>query len=230
MVNSKKGFGYWLWKPTIIMKRLSEIPSGDILLYLDAGCELNLMDKQPRDRISWYFNLARQHGSLAMQLIDLPEKGVFPIEFRYSKASLIQSLNPSNETLSENQLMATAMWFANTDNNKKFLVRWEEVAVSQNYSLLTDDLLQDGNDDFVGHRHDQSIFSILYKEFGMFFIPDETDWKPNWTGKGSVYPIWAMRNRTGVSKGVMRVPDLLDRIVLRVETFTKALRLKWKTK
>jgi hypothetical protein len=226
MLNSKKGFGYWLWKPTIIAKRLGEIPPNDVLLYLDAGCELNLVDKEPRARISWYFNLARQHGSLAMQLTDLPEKGIFPTESRYSKASLIQWINPSNETLSENQLMATAMWFAHTDVNKEFLIRWEEVAVSQNYSLLTDDLLQDENDDFIGHRHDQSIFSLLYKESRMFFIPDETNWKPNWKEKGSFYPIWAMRNRTGVSRGVMRVPDLIDRVVLRVEVFINALRLK----
>lgn len=226
MVNSKKGFGYWLWKPTIILKRLSEIPSGDILLYLDAGCELNLLSKEPRDRLAWYFKLVTQHGSLAMQLNDVPEIGLYPTENRFSKDSLIQAMKPSAENLSENQLMATVMLFTNNDVNQEFLKRWGGVAVSQNYSLLTDDLRPDQNAGFVGHRHDQSIFSILYKESGMFYIRDETNWKPDWMGEGSIYPIWAMRNRTGISKGVMRIPDYVDRAVLRLEIFAKALKRK----
>jgi hypothetical protein len=226
MINSEKGFGYWLWKPIIILKRLREIPPGDILLYLDAGCELNLLSEEPRGRISMYFNLVRQHGSLAMKLNDEPEKGVYPTELRYSKSALIQSIKPSAETLSENQLMATVMLLTNNEVNQEFVKKWGDVAASENYSLLMDDQRHHQDKDFIGHRHDQSIFSILYKESGMFYIPDETNWKPDWLGEGSIYPIWAMRNRTGVSKGVMKVPDFIDRVALRLEKLTKALKLK----
>lgn len=226
MIDSEKGFGYWLWKPIIILERLSEIPPGDILLYLDAGCELNLLSKEPRGRISMYFNLVRQNGSLAMQLNDVPEKGVYPTERRYSKASLIQSIKPSAETLSENQLMATVMFLTNNEANQEFVKRWGDVAVSKKYSLLIDDPRQHQDKDFIEHRHDQSIFSLLYKESGMFYIPDETNWKPDWLGEGSIYPIWAMRNRSGISKGVMKVPDFIDRAAFRLETLTKVLKLK----
>ena len=222
MVNSEKGFGYWLWKPIIIQQRLDEISSNDVLVYLDAGCELNLLNKEPRDRIQYYFNLARQHGSLAMQLRGMSEKGIFPTESRYSKGALISSLRPSAKTLTENQLMATMMMFQKNDTNQVFLKKWLELAVSCNYALLTDDLNQVYDDGFVGHRHDQSIFSILYKELGKFHIPDETYWKPDWNIRGSDYPIWAMRNRTGISKGVMKVPDILDRSISRLN-FAKEL-------
>lgn len=226
MVSSEKGFGYWLWKPIIIQQRLNEIPSNDVLVYLDAGCELNLLNEEPRDRIQYYFNLARQHGSLAMQLREMSEKGIFPTESRYSKAALISSLRPSVKTLTENQLMATMMMFQNNNTNQVFLKKWLELAVSCNYTLLTDDLNQVYDDGFIGHRHDQSIFSILYKEMGNRYILDETDWKPDWSTKGAEYPIWAMRNRTGASKGVMKVPDLIDRVILRLPIFRKVLKLK----
>ena len=35
------GFGRWLWKPYIILKRLSELEEDEILLYMDVGSHLN---------------------------------------------------------------------------------------------------------------------------------------------------------------------------------------------
>ena len=36
-----RGFGYWVWKPHIILQVLSIINEGDILQYTDIGCHLN---------------------------------------------------------------------------------------------------------------------------------------------------------------------------------------------
>jgi hypothetical protein len=36
-----RGFGYWMWKPEIILRTLERIPEGEVLLYMDAGCHLN---------------------------------------------------------------------------------------------------------------------------------------------------------------------------------------------
>jgi hypothetical protein len=40
-----RGHGYWLWKPYIIKKTMENMNDGDILLYLDCGCELNFKIK-----------------------------------------------------------------------------------------------------------------------------------------------------------------------------------------
>jgi hypothetical protein len=210
-LNSKKGFGYWLWKPIIIEARLREIPSNEILLYIDAGCELNLLGDAARRKFDQYSRLVRQYGSLAMQMRELKEKGFFPSEQRYSKASLISAVKPSEETMTERQLLAGILFFRNDAKNHNFLQKWIELATRDNYSLLADDHGPIESDEFISHRHDQSIFSLLYKESGGYYIPDETDWKPDWRILGADYPIWAMRNRTGISMGVMKVPDLIDR-------------------
>ncbi|WP_199104594.1 hypothetical protein, partial [Aquitalea sp. ASV11] len=36
-----RGFGYWCWKPQIILQTLNKMKDGDILQYTDAGCHLN---------------------------------------------------------------------------------------------------------------------------------------------------------------------------------------------
>ena len=226
MLSTGKGFGYWLWKPIILEQRLNEIPLNDVLVYVDAGCELNLLSKEPRDRIQNYFELAKQHGSLAMQMIEDKEKGFFPTEQSYSKASLIAAIQPSENTIAEMQLLAGIIFLKNDSQNQEFLKMWLDTASQDNYFLLTDSLNLNESPQFIAHRHDQSIFSLLYKELGKYYIPDETNWRPDWSAKGAAYPIWAMRNRSGVSKGVMKVPDLIDRVILRLSIFRKVLKLK----
>ena len=39
-LDGTRGYGYWSWKPFIISKTLEKIDEGDILLYIDIGCEL----------------------------------------------------------------------------------------------------------------------------------------------------------------------------------------------
>lgn len=41
-IEDIKGGGYWLWKPYFLYKTFNEMDDGDILLYLDAWCELNI--------------------------------------------------------------------------------------------------------------------------------------------------------------------------------------------
>lgn len=36
-----RGFGYWIWKPQILLQCLQQMEYGDILLYTDAGCHIN---------------------------------------------------------------------------------------------------------------------------------------------------------------------------------------------
>ena len=37
ILSMKRGFGYWLWKPYIIIEELKKIQPDEILLYLDSG-------------------------------------------------------------------------------------------------------------------------------------------------------------------------------------------------
>jgi len=39
--NNPKGHGYWIWKSYLTLKTLHEMNDGDILVYADAGCEIN---------------------------------------------------------------------------------------------------------------------------------------------------------------------------------------------
>lgn len=41
----KRGFGFWIWKPFVIQKRLNQIPDGDFLVYADQGFHIQSSGK-----------------------------------------------------------------------------------------------------------------------------------------------------------------------------------------
>ena len=51
-----RGGGYWIWKPYIISKMLEQINENDILVYIDAGCHINIT-KESKQRFNEYINM-----------------------------------------------------------------------------------------------------------------------------------------------------------------------------
>ena len=69
LILGSKGYGYWCWKPEIIMNIMDKIKDGDCLLYIDAGCHLNIHGKK---RLLEYFNLIKNQdkGIIAFQAVE----------------------------------------------------------------------------------------------------------------------------------------------------------------
>ena len=44
--QNKRGYGYWIWKPYLIKKMMAQMNDGDKLIYLDAGCEIDIRKKE----------------------------------------------------------------------------------------------------------------------------------------------------------------------------------------
>ena len=42
ILSNPRGYGYMIWKPYIIQKTMNSMKDGDVLLYLDCGCELDV--------------------------------------------------------------------------------------------------------------------------------------------------------------------------------------------
>lgn len=42
LVKGSRGFGYWCWKPQVVLQNLNKMRENDILIYMDAGCHLNI--------------------------------------------------------------------------------------------------------------------------------------------------------------------------------------------
>jgi len=200
IANNFRGYGYWIWKPYLIYKRLNELPDGSGLLYLDAGCQLNYGSLMSRARMRYYKYLASKYGSLAWRLQpsfgwpnDLSEKA-------WSKKELLDKFDLSDSDLGSNQIQASLMFLIKNQENLEFCRNWLQTCTQDNYRLLKDENSGSNYPEYQEHRHDQSIFSCMYKEQNRKVLNDQTWFAPNWRKEGSGFPIWTIRNRSGLTK------------------------------
>jgi hypothetical protein len=178
VTNNKRGYGYWLWKPYIIKKHMKNMNNGDILLYSDCGCEINIMKKQ-----------------FLLELLDkINENEIINNrgynERHFNKRDLLLKLDMDKEEyLNMYQNEATVILFIINNNTRKFVNEWYDISISDNYHNINDSQSIEKNyNEFIEHRHDQSIFSLLLKKYK---IKDDVDMSK---------AIDAIRNRSGNSR------------------------------
>jgi hypothetical protein len=154
---NKRGYGYWLWKPYIIKKQMDQMKDGDILLYLDSGCEIDI---RHRDMMIRHFETVRRD-----LIIGLPT--IFK-EKQWTKMDLMVALDAMDSKYTDTpQRQGGIMMLYVCDRTRKLVDQWYEVACD--YHLIDDSSSIRINDPtFIEHRHDQSIFSILTKKYDLY--------------------------------------------------------------
>jgi hypothetical protein len=189
ILNCTRLGGYGIWKPHIVLRELERMKDGDGLVYLDAGCTINL---QGEKRFWQYIQMVKdsEEGMLSFQLPHCPERDWTTRQtFDYFKMDLNHEHATSSQYLSGILVMkkcpavieAVSLWLK---------------AVYEQPLLFTDDL--SGMQSYPGfreHRHDQSFFSIIRKKFGTITLPDETWFVPFGNDQSMACPFWATRLR-----------------------------------
>lgn len=168
LIPGSRGYGYWCWKPQIILQALDRMSDGDVLLYADAGCHLN---PKGQKRFEEYVRMADEHGLLAFQ--SRSPKGTaepdpryhFLPEGQWSKGDLLDYFDVRNNTpiLTTGQIGATVIVMANRPEVVDLFTRFR--AVFLEYFELCDDTPSRSPNlpGFQENRHDQSVFSLLLK-------------------------------------------------------------------
>lgn len=151
VLSKPKGGGYWLWKPFLLNKYLADLNENDWLVYLDSGMFiykditylLRELDKQDQDVFGFELPL---------------------LERQWTKRAVYDrfGLDPNKDDT--NQIMATAVIIKKSKRSVEFIEDYLKFCLETD--LLDDSLNSDQCRDFIEHRHDQSIFSMLYKTYG----------------------------------------------------------------
>lgn len=149
-----RGFGYWCWKPFIILKTLENLKDGDILVYADVGCHIN---KEGEKRFYEYLDIVIEHKALCYKS--------HWVEAHYTKADLFNYFDKlKDKNITDTSMRpATICIFEKNDINLEFVNKWLQVFYDD-FSLVDDTPSKIPNlDGFIENRHDQSVFSILSK-------------------------------------------------------------------
>lgn len=219
LLSGSRGYGYWCWKPQIVLQMMREMSDGDVLLYADAGCHLNPNGLR---RLMEYFELTRRHGIVAFQARSMDEsrRGCLSQHFlpdgKWCKGDLLDFFGVrSNENIiASGQIGGTVFLVRKDEAAIRFFKEFRQVFYDH-FELCDDSPSVSANlPGFVENRHDQSVLSIMGKLHGIFtlscaeynpvgdFAPDDEKsrkdiWPKSWHELGDS-PIWAKHDKGGV--------------------------------
>jgi hypothetical protein len=148
ILDLKRGAGYWLWKPYIILDSMKRLPRGSIIAYMDSDCYIT------KD-ISPLVSLAMTHDRVLWKNSHTNKP--------YTKRDTYIVLEKDyQEAYDATQLEAGFLLLKNTKENEEFVKRWLYYC-QHSSKIITDEPSKLGLElkDFKKHRHDQAILSLL---------------------------------------------------------------------
>lgn len=151
ILEKSRGAGYWLWKSYIINDSLSKINEDDYIFYCDTGVTL-IKNIKP-------LVYALEKSNQDIMGFELPL-----IEYQWTKKELFTNLNCNDDKYYfSNQILASFIIIKNTKKSRLFFSEFlNECCKAENITDINNSDIQ--SEDFIDHRHDQSIFSLLYKK------------------------------------------------------------------
>lgn len=220
LTPEERGFGYWCWKPQILLQALSRLDFGDVIQYSDIGSHLN---PQGVKRLGDYFEITSQSltGVLAFSAGRSLKSFSYDDRFipdwpdsEWTKGDLLDffGVREMPNILESSTIQSGAFFIKKTPSTIEFLHEWLNVFYTD-FALVDDSPSKSPNfPGFKEHRHDQAIFSILCKLRGVFTLSASEFWYPVKTGspKGDWnalrdFPIHAKRDLDfGIIRNVTR--------------------------
>jgi len=188
-----RGFGFWIWKPKIIIDTLKKIPENSYLLYIDIGCHvqkenINILDV-------FVDRMEKENKSFLVLQGDSPWlNNPILIEKYWTKGDVFNYFNVRNikEITDTNQIQGTLILIKNNNYSRNIIANWLNICET-NINLIDDSKsISDNFEEFIENRHDQSILSILLKKERNFItVPIRDAWDYN----NKKFPIKVIRDK-----------------------------------
>jgi hypothetical protein len=162
-----RGFGFWCWKPFVILNELRKLKENDILVYADAGCTIQggAKDrfKELVDVLDW-----SEYGLISFKI-----KQPYCTEKAYNKMDVLIAMD-GLKYKDMIQYVGGIQYIRKCAHSIRVIEEWYKRVC--NHHLIDDTPSVAPNDStFREHRHDQSIYSLLVKSLGSVVLYDETD-------------------------------------------------------
>jgi hypothetical protein len=174
ILEQKRGAGYWVWKPYIILKTMEKANEGDVIIYLDAGLMVNM--DNPNAIVNLLKEMEESHKEVFIFSSEFNPNG--DIHRHYTKRDLLIYFGVDNENYRDSRCCAGTgfLAFKNSKRSREFIQKWLDLC--ENEQLVTDlPSINPEYPDFRENRHDQSILSLLSDQ-NKTLVCDLKDWRP----------------------------------------------------
>lgn len=158
ILDAVKGNGYYLWKPYFLNKAYRELKEGDYLIYTDAGSIYV-------NRIQYLIDCMEREGQDIM--VFSLQNQMFERKYTKRDAFILMECDTPRFTDTP-QSIGGYVLYKKSDFVRKFLE--EDLKFAQDERIITDQqntLGYDNYPEFIAHRHDQSVWSLMIKKYGI---------------------------------------------------------------
>ena len=214
LILGSKGYGFWCWKPEVIINILDKINDGDCLLYIDSGCHLNIHGKK---RLLEYFSLVKMEdkGVIAFQAVEPNRENSNLIfdgrklrnlkNYKWIKGDILDYFNVRNNTtiINSQEIAGGVFLIKKCKLSISIIQEWQKIIYNQ-FDLISDKPSVSPNlPGFVENRHDQAIWTLLCLKHNVKILSAYEFWypkknskklKPDWRALHN-FPIHAKRDK-----------------------------------
>ena len=189
LFSFKKGGGYWVWKPYIIIDILSKCQEGDVVYYVDSGCSL----KPNFEEWSRYAQLIEKYNAIFFQYRDdfkyhtwdkyCKDKTCNSPKIKYwikkTTSNYFTNYLGNDAFLNYNKIMGGFFIIQKTNKQLHTIDNWYKITLLHP-ELIIDPYGEELSEQevyFNAHRHDQTILTPLifnYKEEDKIMVLPES--------------------------------------------------------
>lgn len=164
-----QGFGYWAWKPFIILKELEMMKEGDFLIYSDSGrppgcifthsfnAFIDWLDEKKQDVMPGV-NVSYYCGDLS----------------RWIKPTAVKKMNLTNDLTGKAMVQASFLFMKKSKESILLMNEWFDLC--RDFDLVstqTKEDIQQAKSNFVSHTHDQTLLSVLIDRYQLHYFLEE---------------------------------------------------------
>ena len=225
LILGSKGYGYWCWKPEIVLSVLDKIQEGDCLLYIDAGCHLNSRGKK---RLKEYFNIVKNNekGVIAFQANEPNQKNSTLIHdgrklrnlknYKWIKGDIFDyfGMRENNKIINSQEIAGGVFLIKKCKFSISLIQNWKKIIV-ENFELIDDSpSISENLPGFVENRHDQAIWTLLCLKNSIKTLSSYEFWYPKNNTKKTEsdwdylkeFPIHAKRDKNfGIKRNIEKI-------------------------
>ncbi len=191
MERHGRGYGFFIWKPVVILEALAGLGPSDILVYSDIGSTWQVAG---RERFREYLEICRQSPWGMLSFANTHTENL------WTKADLAVRLNVLDDynVMATTQLSAGLIVLRNDSSNRDLVQEWADIAIEEAYHYSDNSPSSTQNHpEFHEHRWDQSIYSLLAKMRGAsvtHYAAQSYEWA--WEEYADRVPVRATRLRS----------------------------------
>lgn len=191
-----RGGGYWLWKPYVIRRTLELMNDNDFLFYLDAGCTIHGSPAQ-KARFDGYVRALVGTPVLVCETRFQAKIGPTPryLMGQWTKRDVIEGMR-GEDFRNMVQICSGFLALRKCRVSVQLIDDWFNFSTANDSHFLDDSPSRlPEYEEFIEHRHDQSILNLLARNGNHQPLTDQILIYQRSEADADRHPFWAERRR-----------------------------------